>query len=95
MKAYTYRVVTTNGHGIHGPDYKSFGKARSAAAAVAKAWSLPGTLFEVERVEHCGWEGKSHRYYLQRGRRWVAYPCPDADVRKPDFFVSSPEQEPT
>ena len=89
MTKYTYRVVTNNGLGIYGPDHRSLGKAREAAGKVAASWSLPGTLFEVERVEHLGHDGHTHRYYLRRRKRWVTYPCPDATTRQPDFSVVS------
>lgn len=86
-KSYTYQVVTTNGHGVFGPAHKSFGKAREAAVRIAADWTLPNTLFEVERIEHVDMSGR--RYYLRRGKRWVMWPCPDATVRMPDFFVIS------
>lgn len=84
---YSYRVVTANGHGVHGRDFRRCADAKERAVALAQVEPYFGP-YEVERVQHL--EGNGRRYWLRRRSRWVPWdPKCDAAVRKPDWIYGA------
>lgn len=83
---FSYRVVTSNGAGIHGV-FRTFGAAKVALSKIAHDWGLSGTVFEIERTRHLGY---ARQYDMRRRNRWVAWdPKRDYKDREPDHLVIS------
>jgi hypothetical protein len=88
-KSYTYRVVTSNGHGVHSRDFKRCCDAKARAAAIAAVDRHGFGPYEIERVQHLD-SGWSRRYFLRRGSRWVHWQVGvGADDRCPDWLWPS------
>ncbi len=84
---YTYRVVTSNGHGIHG---REFTRCSDAKASAARQAATPDSLgpYEIERVLHL--PDGSRYYWMRRRTRWVPWaPRQGADVRLPDWIYGA------
>jgi len=87
---YLYAVVTSNGAGVHAT-YKRCNVARLAMARIAERWSIPGTVFEIERIQQFS---GGRRYQMRRGSRWVEWdPHKDHEKRKPDWMAVSPKKQ--
>lgn len=97
---YSYRVVTMNGHGVHGPTWQRAKNARKHAKRLAAAERPPERFklgpYEIERIEHVTPGQEWPRRYWMRERRWW---CPlgrwvpqhytrDEAVRRPDWIYS-------
>ncbi len=81
---YTYRVVTSNGHGVHSRDFRRCANAKAHAAGLAAIDGHGFGPYEVERVRH--WPGGSRTYWLRKGSRWVLWDAgQDIDARQPDW----------
>ena len=92
-KNYTYRVVSTNGHGVHGRDWETCAAARGAMLKIAASFPLPDQFFEIERVEHIDQWTRS--YQMRQGSRWVPWDSHrDFNARQPDWFATSKEATP-
>lgn len=89
---YTYRVVTHNGAGVYGGEYRSLPKAREAALQLARR-EAPileriGYVDEFEIERSLEVHPHSFRYWMRQGKRWVLWdPHRDVDDRKPDFVI--------
>lgn len=83
MGKYTYRVVTSNGHGVHSREFKRCSDAKEHAAHRAQHTLGP---YEIERIENLD-GGRARRYQLRSRSRWVQWhPEQDAAIRKPDWI---------
>lgn len=81
---YRYRVVSSNGAGIYGPDWCSLAKAKDAAERQAARPLYEGQIYEIERLLK---SNSSCRYWMMRGKRWVPYDArQDFSDRKPALF---------
>ena len=90
--SYSYRVVTSNGHGVHSRDFRRCGDAKKHAAIVAQRDGRHNFgPYEIERVQHFG---NSRNYQLRCGSRWVQWdPRQDAAARQPDWIYGDERRE--
>lgn len=80
---YTYRVVSSNGAGIHGPEHPTIRKARALAVKVSQRF--PKDVVEIERLMVTEFP-KGSRYWMRRGSRWERWDTnADPEKRKPDL----------
>jgi hypothetical protein len=93
MAEYRYEVVSCNGHGVHGPQFKRFRDARAHAQRIVE--NRPTTVvlgpYEIQRVEYVEVVGGSRRYSMRQRSRWVPWSHKrDHTVRKPDYLWYEP-----
>lgn len=92
---YRYRVVTSNGAGIHTGLYRRCADAKAAAERIVereRARTVKLGPYEIERVQLLDYGG--HRYWMRRGSQWVPWdPNEDETVRRPDWIYGDPREE--
>lgn len=86
---FTYRVVTSNGAGIHGREFARCSDAKATAQQLAerdREQKVKFGPFEIERVENLG---SGHRYWMRKRSRWVLWnPHEDYETRSPDWIYA-------
>lgn len=69
MSGFTFRVVSSNGAGVYGREFKTLLRARRSAIDIASAHPDWGP-FEIERIETTV---AGRRYWLKNGSRWQSW----------------------
>jgi hypothetical protein len=84
---YGYRVVTMNGHGVHGPTHRSLRAAKRMAERLTqreREGAYPLGPYEIERVLDL--EGGGHQCWMRRRSRWVQWAHDEPlEAREPDW----------